>query len=61
MTKASHQSLRKDVMTFFHYMIYLSLNDKYAFPGRTTFPPLTRLNTSRIFEKGRVEVFISKI
>jgi hypothetical protein len=32
---AGHQSLRKDIMTFFHYMIYLSLNDKYAFSGRT--------------------------
>ena len=34
---AGHQSLRKDVMTFLHYMIYLSVNDKYAFSGRTTF------------------------
>jgi hypothetical protein len=32
---AGHQSLRKDVMTFFHSMIYLSLNDKYAFSGRS--------------------------
>ena len=35
MTKASHQSLRKDLMTFFDYMIYLSVNDEYAFSGRT--------------------------
>ncbi len=35
---AGHQSLRKDVMTFFHYMMYLFLNDKYAFPGRTPYP-----------------------
>ncbi len=34
---AGHQSLRKDIMTFLHYMIYLSVNDKYAFSGRTTF------------------------
>jgi hypothetical protein len=35
MTKASHQSLRKDIMTFFDYMIYLSVIDEYAFSGRT--------------------------
>jgi hypothetical protein len=34
---AGHQSLRKDVITFLYYMIDLSVNDKYAFPGRTTF------------------------
>jgi hypothetical protein len=32
---AGHQSLRKDVMTFFHYGIHLSVNDTYAFSGRT--------------------------
>jgi hypothetical protein len=37
MTKASHQSLRKDIMTFFDYMIYFSVNDKYAFSGRNFF------------------------
>jgi hypothetical protein len=32
-TKASHQSRRKDVMTFLYDMIYLSLSDEYAFSG----------------------------
>ena len=32
---AGHQSLRKDIMTFLDYMIYLSINDEYAFFGRT--------------------------
>jgi hypothetical protein len=32
---ASHQSLRKDVMSFLSYRTYLSANNKYAFPGRT--------------------------
>jgi hypothetical protein len=35
MTKASHQSLRKDVMTFIHYGIHVSVHDMYAFSGRT--------------------------
>jgi hypothetical protein len=34
---AGHQSLRKDIITFFPYMIYLSVNDKYAFSRRTLF------------------------
>jgi hypothetical protein len=32
---AGHQSLRKDIMTFLHYMIYLCVNNAYAFSGRT--------------------------
>ncbi len=28
---AGHQSLRKDIMTFFDSMIYLSVSDEYAF------------------------------
>jgi hypothetical protein len=35
-TKASHQSLRKDFMTSLYYMIYFSLIDEYAFSGKTT-------------------------
>jgi hypothetical protein len=34
---AGHQSLRKDVMTFFRDIIYLSGNDEYAFSGRNKF------------------------
>ncbi len=36
MTAASRQSLRKGVMTFVHYGIHVSVNDKYAFSGRST-------------------------
>jgi hypothetical protein len=32
---AGHQSLRKDIMTFFDYMIYLAVNYEYAFSRRT--------------------------
>ncbi len=30
---AGHQSLRKDAMTFLHYMIHLPVSDEYAFSG----------------------------
>ncbi len=35
MTKASHQSLRKDIMAFLHFLIYLSVSDEYTFSGRS--------------------------
>jgi hypothetical protein len=34
---AGHQSLRKDLMTFLHYYIYLPIQIEYAFSRRTLF------------------------